>query len=303
LPTCIGFGSTKTLAKLANHIAKTAERKPGSYPSHFAQVFNLSELNPNERNVLMKSTEVGDIWGVGRQISKQLRGMGITNALELSQLDVSIARARWSITLERTIRELRGETCFSFEEHPEDKKQIACTRSFGQPITQRRYLEEAISEFASRAAEKLRKQNSHAGQVLAFIRTSPFRKDDKQYSRSAVVPLDSPTSDTVKIIDAALYVLHSIYKPGHNFVKAGVILLDLQPSTQPQLSLVLEDTSEKNETRERLMQTLDSVNKRYGRGTVKLASAGAQFRPWQMKQERKTPRYTTDWNGLAYVKA
>lgn len=304
LPTCIGFGSTKTLAKLANHIAKTAERKPGLYPSHFAQVFSLCELKPNERDDLMKSTDVGDIWGVGKQISTQLREMGITNALDLSKLDAATAKARWSIMLERTIRELRGEACFSFDEHPKDKKQIACTRSFGQPIKEHRYLEEAISEFASRAAEKLRKQNSHAGQVLAFIRTSPFRKSDKQYSRSAVVPLDSPTADTVKIIDAALYVLHSIFKPGYNFVKAGVILLDLQPSTQHQLSLVLEDTSEKNKTRVRLMQTLDSVNKRYGRGTVKLASSGAQtqFRPWQMKQERKTPGYTTDWDELAYVR-
>ncbi len=304
LPTCIGLGPTKTLAKLANHISKTAERKPGVYPDHHAQVCNLGALNASERDELLRATDVGDVWGVGRRIGAQLVEAGVTNALELSKLDPAAVKARWSVVLERTVRELNGVKCFEFEEGPADKKQIACTRSFGQPVIELHHLQEAISEFASRAAEKLRKQNGHAGQVLAFIRTSPFRQNDKQYSRSAVVPLPSPTVDTAQIAEAAIAVLHAIYKPGYKYAKAGVMLLDLQPNTRYQFTLDLEDETQHNEARARLMQTLDGVNKRYGRGTLKLASAGTQtqHRAWQMRQERKTPGYTTKWDELRIVR-
>jgi DNA polymerase V len=305
LPTCIGLGPTKTLAKLANHISKTAERKPGVYPDHHAQVCNLGALSKSERDELLRATDVGDVWGVGRRIGAQLVEAGVTNALELSKLDASAVKARWSVVLERTVRELNGVKCFEFEEGPADKKQIACTRSFGQPVIEHHHLQEALTEFASRAAEKLRKQNGHAGQVLAFIRTSPFRQNDKQYSRSAVVPLPSPTADTAQIVEAVLAVLHFIYTPGYKYAKAGVMLLDLQPKTRHQFTLDLEDEAQHNEARARLMQTLDGVNKRYGRGTLKLASAGTQtqYHAWQMRQERKSPGYTTDWSELRIVRA
>ena len=305
LPTCIGLGPTKTLAKLANHISKTAERKPGVYPDHHAQVCNLGALSKSERDELLSATDVGNVWGVGRRIGAQLVEAGVTNALELSRLDPAAVKARWSVVLERTVRELNGVKCFEFEEGPADKKQIACTRSFGQPVIEHHHLQEALTEFASRAAEKLRKQNGHAGQVLAFIRTSPFRQNDKQYSRSAVVPLPSPTADTAQIVEAVLAVLHFIYKPGYKYAKAGVMLLDLQPKRRHQFTLDLEDEAQHNEARTRLMQTLDSVNKRYGRGTLKLASAGTQTqqRAWQMRQERKTPSYTTNWDELKIVRA
>ena len=305
IPTCIGIGPTKTLAKLANAIAKSAERKPGSYPAHHAQICYLGACTREELQALLQATEVGDVWGVGRRISAQLIEAGVTNALELSRLDPATVKARWSVVLERTVRELQGMQCLDFEDNPDDKKQIACTRSFGHPVTERHHLQEALSEFASRAAEKLRKQNGHAGQVLAFIRTSPFRQNDKQYSRSAVVPLPSPTADTAQIAEAAIAILHAIYKPNFNYAKAGVMLLDLQPATRHQYTLDLEDEAQHNEARKRLMQTLDGVNKRYGRGTIKLASAGTQTQNsiWQMKQQRKTPSYTTDWNELGVVRA
>ena len=266
---------------------------------------NLGALSKPELDALLQATDVGDVWGVGRRISAQLIEAGVTNALELSRLDPATVKARWSVVLERTVRELQGMQCLDFEDNPDDKKQIACTRSFGHPVTERRHLQEALSEFASRAAEKLRKQNGHAGQVLAFIRTSPFRQNDKQYSRSAVVPLPSPTADTAQIAEAAIAILHAIYKPNFNYAKAGVMLLDLQPATRHQYTLDLEDEAQHNEARKRLMQTLDGVNKRYGRGTIKLASAGTQTQNsiWQMKQQRKTPSYTTDWNELGVVRA
>jgi DNA polymerase V len=305
LPTCIGLGPTKTLTKLANHIAKTSERKPGVYPAHHAQVCNLGTMSASERDELLKATDVGDVWGVGRRIGAQLVDAGVTNALELSKLDPAAVKARWSVVLERTVRELNGVPCFDFEDGPADKKQIACTRSFGQPVIELHHLQEALTEFASRAAEKLRKQDGHAGQVLAFIRTSPFRQNDKQYSRSAVVPLPSPTADTAQIVEAVLAVLHVIYKPGYKYAKAGVMLLDLQPNTRHQFTLDLEDDAQYKEARARLMKTLDEVNERYGRGTLKLASAGTQtqHRAWQMLQERKTPGYTTDWNDLKIIRS
>lgn len=304
LPTCIGLAPTKTLAKLANHIAKSAERKPGSYPARFAQVCNLGALSASERDELLRATDVGDVWGVGRRIGAQLHDAGITTAYDLSRLDAATVKARWSVVLERTVRELQGVSCIAFEDEPANKKQIACTRSFGRPVQSLEDLRGALTEFACRAGEKLRKQNSHAGQVLAFIRTSPFRTNDKQYSRSAVVPLPSPTNDSAQLTAAALAVLDAIYKPGFNYAKAGVMLLDLQPATRHQYTLDLDDDTER-ENRTRLMQTLDDLNQRYGRGTLTLASAGAQreHHAWAMKQERKTPGYTTEWDGLALVRA
>lgn len=305
LPTCIGIGQTKTLSKLANHIAKTAERKPGIYPNHHAQVCNLVTLTKQDREALLAATDVEDIWGVGRRISGQLIELGVTNALELARLDPAAVKARWSVVLERTVRELQGVKCIDFEDSPSDKKEIAVTRSFGQPVIELHHLQEAVSEFASRAAEKLRKQNGHAGQVLAFIRTSPFRQNDKQYSRSAVVPLSAPTADSAQIAEAALAVLQAIYRPGFKYAKAGVMLLELQPGTRHQFKLDLDCGTADDDARAKLMQALDGVNKRYGRGTVKLGSAGTKTgdRDWQMKQQRKTPGYTTDWGGLGVVRA
>lgn len=210
IPCGIGIGSTKTLAKLANHIAKTAERKPGSYPEHLAQVCSLAELEPAELEAVMAATPVNEVWGVGRQISKQLNESGITNVLELTRLDAAMVKSRWSVMLERTVRELQGTPCIDLDHAPVPKQQIACTRSFGHPVTELGDLNEAVTEFASRAAQKLRKQGSLAGQVLVFIRTCPFRKDT-QYSRSTTVPLHRPSADTAVIVNAALAGLRAIY--------------------------------------------------------------------------------------------
>lgn len=198
IPCGIGIGTTKTLAKLANYIAKTAERKPGSYPDHLAQVCDLSALTPPELDAVMAATAVNEVWGVGRQISRQLNEGGITTVLELARLDPAMVRGRWSVILERTVRELQGTPCIELEHAPAPKQEIACTRSFGHPVTDLMDLNEAVTEFASRGAAKLRKQGSLAGQVMVFIRTSPFRKDP-QYSRSTTVPLRRPSADTALI--------------------------------------------------------------------------------------------------------
>ena len=144
----------------------------------------------------MAATEVGEVWGVGRKIGAQLQEAGIKTVLDLKRLDPAMVRHRWSVVLERTVRELQGTACIGFDDEPAPKQEIACTRSFGHSVLELRELQEAVTEFASRASEKLRKQDGHAGQVLVFIRTSPFRVQDKQYSRSMVVPLRRPTADS-----------------------------------------------------------------------------------------------------------
>ncbi len=195
IPCGIGIGATKTLAKLANHVAKTAERKPGSYPGELAQVCNFADLPASDFDALLAATNIEEIWGVGPSLTRQLNAEGITNALQVAQMDPAMARRRWSVVFERTVRELQGMACIAFEDAPPAKKEIACTRSFGWPVTKLEDLMEAVTNFASRAAEKLRKQDSHAGQALVFLHTSPFRKTDRQYSRDIVVPLRKPIAD------------------------------------------------------------------------------------------------------------
>ena len=318
IPTCIGIGPTKTLAKLANAIAKSAERKPGSYPARHAQICHLGACSPAELADLLQATEVGAVWGVGPRIAARLRAQGITTAHALAHMNPSAARALSSVVLEKTVRELQGTPCFELQDQPAAKQQIACTRSFGHPVTELFDLQQAVTEFACRAAEKLRQQGSHAAQVLVFIRTSPFRQKEAQYSRSVCLPLPVPTSDSAHITQAACAGLHSIYQPGYLYAKAGVMLLGLQPATRQQMLLDLArhpgDAQPANRTR--LMQAMDQINQRYGRGSLKLASGGADAtttaigsgsargsaRPlWQMKQEHKTPAYTTDWHHLLTV--
>ena len=302
IPCGIGIGATKTLAKLANYVAKTAERRHGSYPADLAQVCNLAALTPFELEAVMAATTVNEVWGVGRQITKQLADSGVKTVLDLVRLDPAMVKRRWSVMLERTVRELQGTSCIDLEHAPQPKQEIACTRSFGHPITELHELAEAVTEFSSLASQKLRKQHSLAGQVMCFIRTSPFRQD-AQYSRSITVPLRRPSADTAVIVAAALSGLKAIYRPGFKMAKAGVMLLELQSDAVQQLELALEEDNVAD--RGRLMTTLDDLNQRYGRGTVLMASAGlaGNRRAWSMKQERRTPGYTTCWEDIAVARA
>ncbi|PZP90783.1 MAG: DNA polymerase V subunit UmuC [Variovorax paradoxus] len=302
IPCGIGIGATKTLAKLANHVAKSADRKPGSYPAEFARVANLAALPAADLEAVLAATELGEVWGIGRRIGAQLQAAGLRTALDVARLDPAMVRRRWSVVLERTVRELQGQPCAGLEEVAAAKKEIACTRSFGRAITHLADLVEAVSEFSARAAEKLRKQDGRAGQVLVFIHTSPFRREDRQYSRSVTVPLRRPTADTALITASAVRGLQAIYRPGYRFAKAGVMLLDLQASSIEQGELDLDDPGD---DRSRLLSTLDSINTRHGRGTVKLASVGTagNARAWSMRQDLRTPDYTTRWTDLPVARA
>jgi len=302
IPCCIGLGKTKTLAKLANHVAKTAERKPGSYPDELATVCNLSALSPSDLDAVFAATDIGEVWGIGRRIGAQLQAEGITTVRDLMGISPAIIRQRWGVVMERTIRELQGEPCISLDDAPAPKQQIACTRSFGKPVTDLQPLIEAVSVFASRAAEKLRKQNSLASKVLVFTHTSPHRPGPR-FSGSTVMPLRRPTADTSDIVQAACAGMKHIYKPGLQLIKAGVMLLDVMPDQYRQAELNLED--EAPQDRARLMAALDAINGRFGKGAVHVASMGMGNHPkeWGMKQERLTPHYTTSWDDVPVARA
>lgn len=315
LPTSVGFGATKTLAKLANHIAKTADRKPGSYPAELAQVCNLSALQPDEVDRLFAATDVGSVWGVGRRISEKLRAGGVHTVLDLVRMDAPALRAQFSVVLEKTLLELRGTSCMEIDEAPGPRQQILVSRSFGTPITDVDGIIEAVSEFTSRAAERLRQQASLAGAVGIFFMTSPFRSNDRQHAVNVTVPLVRPTGDSAVLLTAATAAVRAQFRSGFRYAKAGAVLSDLRASGQEQGELDLF-ASEEDEVakaanasgRARLMVAMDALNNRFGRDSVRLgstaaASNGAEVRVWATKQERRSPRYTTRWDEMPVVLA
>ena len=303
IPCCVGIAPTKTLAKLANHIAKTAERKSGSYPASLATVCNFGGLSTSELDDILSATEVGEVWGVGPRIGAQLRAQGIQTVFDLAKQPPAMVRQRWSVVLERTVRELQGEECIQIDDAPPPKQQIACTRSFGKPITALTPLIQAVSEFATRAAEKLRRQASVAGQLMVFAHTSPFRAGPR-FAKSTVVRLIRPSADTRELVQAAIRGISSIYQEGFLMAKAGVMLMDLTPASVIQGEIAFDVHAESQEDAQ-LMSALDSINQRYGRSTIHVGSsrATAKRSDWSMRQERLTPQYTTRWSDMPIVRA
>ncbi|MGP3508403.1 Y-family DNA polymerase (plasmid) [Paracidovorax citrulli] len=304
IPCGVGIGTTKTMAKLANHIAKAAHRKPGSYSAELAHVCDLASMAPETRAEVMAATDVGEVWGVGRRYAAQLRAEGIGNVRDLARSDPAVIRRRWGVVLERTVRELQGFRCIALDYAPDPKQQIACTRSFGRPVRTLAALTEALATFATRAAEKLRAQGSNAGQLLAFSHTSPFR-EGPSYSGSLVIPLRRPTADTRELVQAAGIAARRIFREGFDLAKAGVILMDLSPASREQRELQLDDEADTTNRDRRLMATVDCLNERYGKGTVRPGSVGTakQEKDWAMRQERRTPNYTTVWAEVPIVRA
>ena len=314
LPTSVGFGATKTLAKLANHIAKTADRKSGSYPAHLAQVCDFATLASHELDALFAATDVRAVWGVGRRTTERLKAGGISTVRDLVRADASTLRASFSVTLEKTLLELRGTSCMEVDDAPPPRQQILVSRSFGAPITQVDGIVEAVSEFSSRAAERLREQGSVAGAVGLFFMTSPFRQNDRQHSVNVSVPLVRPTSDTAVLVAAATTAVRAQFRAGFRYAKAGAVLSDLRPAGQEQGELDLfppaqtDAAAPADVARVKLMSAMDALNHRFGRDSVRLgsqalASNGAEVRVWATKQERRSPRYTTRWDEMPVVRA
>jgi DNA polymerase V len=198
--------------------------------------------------------------------------------------------------MEKTQRELQGISCIELQEMAPDKKQIISSRSFGQMVTELPMLQDALSTFVANACAKLRKQNGQAAVIQVFLQTNRFREDLPQYMPSLAVPLPQPTNDTIVVNRWASYLCERMFKEGYYYKKAGIMLSEISPVSHYQADL-LEPAPASDS---RLMGVLDKLNERYGRGTVKVSTQGA-YKSWQMKQERKSPSYTTDWTQVPYV--
>lgn len=319
LPTSVGLAGTRTLAKLANHTAKSCDRTPANYPPELrrlAQVCNFGEVSQAELQTLMSLTDVGDVWGVGRKIAEKLRARGIHTVLDLTKADVPSLRREFSVVFEKMVLELRGVPCLSLEEAPAAKQQILVSRSFGKPVTQVEAIVEAVSEFTSRAAEKLRQQHSVAGAIQVFFTTSPYRANDRQHSPSVTVPLKA-TSDTRHLVSAAVKAVRQAFRPGFNYTKAGAMLIDLQDHDpahqQTELDLFeapAPTSAAANSAKDRsaLMDAMDKLNQRFGRGAVRVGSTTSAVAndtgtaAWAVKQDRRSPRYTTRWDEIPQVR-
>ncbi len=293
LPVCIGIGSTKTLAKMANHVAKKRTEWNG--------VCDLSSLSPCLQEKLFSGIDVGEVWGVGKRLKEGLGTMGIRTVLDLKNSDRARIRKRFSVVLERTVAELNGISCIDLEEVAVDRQQIQSSRSFGRPVASLQELSEAVTLHVSRAAEKLRHQGSIAGGIQVHIRTNPFRPEDPQYSQGVTVPL-AASDDTLALTRAALSGLKKIYRPGFAYAKAGILLVQLSPKSQQPIDLFADLAQ--FERRSRLMEAMDEINRRYGRNTLGpgISGFGAR-RPWSMKRGNRTPAYTTDWKDLPIAHA
>lgn len=294
LPGCVGIGPTKTLAKLANHCAKESlAGKDG--------VCNFLDLTPSDLDALFASIEVAEVWGVGRKLDARLRDMGIVSVQDLRVAAPTMIRARFSVVLERTVRELNGVSCLALEEVAPDKKQIMCSRSFGDPVFELDDLCDAVATYVSRAAEKLRGQQSVAAALMVFIQTNPFKPEEPQYHPSMTVPLPEPSADTRVLVQWALRVAKRIYRPGYAYKKAGVMLSGIQPAAIAQGSL-FDSPSGTDGRADKLMALMDGINQKWGRGAI-LVAAERKHHPWQMRRDHQSPRYTTAWDELPHVLA
>ncbi|TCV96646.1 translesion error-prone DNA polymerase V subunit UmuC [Biostraticola tofi] len=278
----VGIAPTKTLAKLANHAAKKWSRTGG--------VVDLS--NPLRQRKLLALTAVEDVWGVGRRLGKRLGAMGITTAIQLADADTAFIRNNFSVVLERTVRELRGEACLAIEALPATKQQIVSSRSFSHRISDYQAMREAVCSYASRAAEKLRTEKQYCRQVSVFIRTSPHDTASKYYANQATSRIPIPTQDTRDIIALALHGLERIWQPDQRYIKAGIVLGDFFNHGVAQPGLFDEFRPRANS--DSLMTLLDTYN-RSGRGKIWFAGQGVN-QDWKMKREMLSPAYTTRYN-------
>jgi len=286
MPVGVGIAPTKTLAKLANRTAKKLPQCQG--------VCVLDE--PLKWEWVLKRVPVTAIWGIARRLGARLNAEGIHSALDLARAHPKVIRRMTSINLERTIEELNGRACLALEEVPPAKKQIYCTRSFGNKATTAGPVLEAVALYASRAAEKLRKQHHLALSMHVFMHTSPF--EPNFHSASDLVQLPYPTDDTREIVKLARATAARLYQPGHAFLKAGVGLVNICDRKHHQFDMLHPGQTERAD---QLMTVIDRINRAQGKGSVFMASQGTSA-PWYMRQQFRSPEYTTNWKELPIAK-
>jgi DNA polymerase V len=279
IPCGVGIGRTKTLAKVANRVAK----KTGG-------LMVLTELPP-----VLAALPLDRIWGIAGRLSKRLEELGYKTALDLARADRRVIRSKFGVVMERIILELNGISCLSLEEVSPDKQNICCSRSFGHPIDSFDELAEAIAAFVTRGGEKLRRQKLAASSVHTFLLTNVHRPDRPQYSPSACRELLTPTSFTPELVAEADKVLRKIYRPGFLFVKAGILLTGLvSEDSNVQLHLFRAVPREKQRS---IMKAVDRLNNQYGRNVVRSGTMGVGA-TWDMVRSKKSPGFTTSFRDI-----
>ena len=286
IPTSIGIAKTKTLSKVANHIAK----KKQSGVTSFIGVENIDPL--------LEKVDINDVWGVGRQLTKFYHKNGIYNAKQLKNKSNTWIKKSSNVLGSRTAMELRGISCIDLEKTKSKRKSCVVSRSFGQRVEKYQELKEAVAGYCLNASEKIRSESLNAKSITVFIRTSPFQSRFGYYSNSKTIDFPIATNDSIEIVKTALIALESIFKNGYRYQKAGVILSNLSESTNSKNLF----SSEKDEKISCLMRSIDSTNYRYGRSSISLASAGVQKR-WNMKREYSSKIDTADFHYLPTIKA
>jgi DNA polymerase V len=296
IPVCVGVAPSKTLAKLANHVAKKQKQ--------YHSVCDFNAMTVRMLDNLLAKIEVGEVWGVGRRSAERLQQMGITTVLELKYSPAKRVRAEFGVVMERIVAELNGEACIGLDEITPRRQQIICSRSFGVPVSLLADLEQAVIAYTTRAAEKLRGQHSLAGGIQVYIRTSPHKansdkEDVSQYQPAMLLPLFEPTNDTRLLCGAALDGLRQIYRSGYAYQKAGVMLTEIIAATSRPRTL-FDDVAAQQKSAT-LMETLDRINRRMGSGTMQLLGEGVR-QNWSTRRGNVSQRYTTEWDELAVAR-
>ena len=287
IPVSIGVGSTKTLSKIANHLAK----KEADYEG-------ICILKGDEKiEEALNRIEIGDVWGIGRRLSKFLRNYEVRTAKQFAFLDRRWIRKNMGVVGEKIQLELRGISCLDLELLPSPKKSCCVSRSFSRPIEKIEELQESIANYGSRVAEKIREEGLIAQSMSIFVLTNHFNKKEKQYSSSIKLQLDYPTSDSKLIVKRAVEGIKRIYKEGYRYKKAGIILYELHNSSS--VRGLLDYDKPRTDS---LMRSLDKINYRYGSSTLRLAAEGIR-RSWHMRREKVSPCYTTSFDQLMIVKS
>ncbi|MFM7394915.1 MAG: Y-family DNA polymerase [Cyanobium sp.] len=291
LPVAVGIAPSKVLAKIANRIAK---RDPGQ-----GGVFDLGAVA--DPDPWLEGIAVEDVWGIGRRLSRWCRLRGIGNARQLRDRPAGELRVRCGVVGLRLQQELRGHAVLPLVQQPPAKRETCVSRSFGEPVTSREALREAVATYLSRAAEKLRRQRQRAGAITVFVRSSPFN-GTRFYANAATVALPVASSDTAVLLAAALPLVERLFRPHKPLQKAGVLLQDLQPEGMLQHHLLVPLPEAQQRRRERLMATVDALNHRFGRDTVQWAACG--LRPgWTMRRSRLSRAATTRIEDIPIVRA
>lgn len=294
LPVCVGIAPTKTLAKLCDHFAKT-------YPV-YGGVVNWFDLSPERRKKALSITPIGEVWGIGRKTEEKLLREGIENVWQFSQADVFTLRRRYGVVLERTLREIQGVSSLPVESVPKPKEQILRSRSFSHATNDRSVLLSSVSTHMTEVARQLRREKAEAKKAGVFFLTSPFKENEPWHAAEPVTELTLPTSDTMRLVEVACRLVEAHWRPGFRYCKAGAFVTDLIPEGSCSVTGSLFDLPDEecDETRRRLMECLDDLTRRFGKGVWKIGSSGLAD-GWQMKRDRLTPAYLTRWADIMTV--